>query len=89
MHRGAVAGHDAAADEAGGLGPDRRGSEAVLTDEGMAALREASPTHLRGIERHFSRHLNGAEAKAIATGLGKVVDASARAGQTNRSRSVR
>lgn len=32
---------------------DARGAEAVLTDRGMARLREASPTHLRGISEHF------------------------------------
>ncbi|MCU1461141.1 MAG: regulatory protein MarR [Acidimicrobiales bacterium] len=62
---------------------DRRGSEAVLTADGLAALREAAPTHLRGVEEHFSRHLTVAEAKAIGAGLGKVIDASSRAGQAN------
>lgn len=32
---------------------DARGAEAVLTDRGLARLREASPTHLRGINEHF------------------------------------
>lgn len=32
---------------------DARGAEAVLTDAGMACLRDAARTHLRGIERHF------------------------------------
>jgi len=32
---------------------DARGAEAVLTDRGLARLREASPTHLRGISEHF------------------------------------
>jgi len=32
---------------------DARGAEAVLTDRGLARLREASPTHLRGITEHF------------------------------------
>jgi DNA-binding MarR family transcriptional regulator len=32
---------------------DARGAEAVLTDLGMARLRAASRTHLRGISEHF------------------------------------
>ena len=62
---------------------DRRGSEAVLTDDGLAALRKASPTHLRGIEQHFTRHLSATEVKALTAALGKVIAASARADQTN------
>ena len=32
---------------------DARGAEAVLTDRGLARLRAASRTHLRGISEHF------------------------------------
>ncbi len=32
---------------------DARGAEAVLTDAGLARLRRASRTHLRGIDDHF------------------------------------
>jgi DNA-binding MarR family transcriptional regulator len=32
---------------------DARGAEAVMTDRGMALLRSASRTHLRGISEHF------------------------------------
>ena len=32
---------------------DARGAEAVLTDRGLARLRTASQTHLRGISEHF------------------------------------
>jgi DNA-binding MarR family transcriptional regulator len=32
---------------------DGRGAEAVLTDRGLARLRAASRTHLRGIQEHF------------------------------------
>jgi len=32
---------------------DGRGAEAVLTDRGLARLRAASDTHLRGISEHF------------------------------------
>ncbi|HEX5147781.1 MAG TPA: MarR family transcriptional regulator [Candidatus Limnocylindrales bacterium] len=32
---------------------DARGAEAVLTERGLARLRAASKTHLRGIQEHF------------------------------------
>lgn len=32
---------------------DARGAEAVLTERGLARLRAASTTHLRGIDEHF------------------------------------
>jgi len=58
---------------------DKRGSEAVLTAEGRSALRTAAPTHLRGIEEHFSRHLNPQEVRAMREALGRIVAASPRA----------
>jgi DNA-binding MarR family transcriptional regulator len=36
---------------------DRRGQWAVLTDAGRQRLREASPTHLRGVGDHFVQHI--------------------------------
>jgi DNA-binding MarR family transcriptional regulator len=44
---------------------DRRGLLAVLTAEGKAALRRAAPTHLRGVEEHFSRHMSDDEAEVV------------------------
>jgi DNA-binding MarR family transcriptional regulator len=32
---------------------DARGAEAVLTERGLARLRAASTTHLRGVNEHF------------------------------------
>jgi DNA-binding MarR family transcriptional regulator len=40
---------------------DRRGSEAVLTAEGLRALREAAPHHLRSVRAHFVDDLDEAE----------------------------
>lgn len=54
---------------------DRRGAEVVLTEEGLARLRAASPTHLRGIERHFARHLSDHEADTLVEVLGKILGA--------------
>lgn len=59
---------------------DRRGAFAVLTHEGAARLRLASPIHLRGVQQHFAGLLTGAEVTAIRTGLEKVADGGRRAG---------
>lgn len=44
---------------------DRRGWLAVLTPEGKARLRKASPVHLRGIQDHFGRLLGEHEAEVV------------------------
>src|SRR5258706_1868536 len=44
---------------------DARGAEAVLTDRGLARLREASPTHLRGISEHFLSILEDDDLRVI------------------------
>jgi DNA-binding MarR family transcriptional regulator len=51
---------------------DRRGTEVSLTAAGRAALHDAAPVHLRGIEEHFSRHLDPAERRLLAAALGRV-----------------
>jgi DNA-binding MarR family transcriptional regulator len=51
---------------------DRRGAFAVITDEGSRVLRRAAPVHLRGIQEHFARHLEGDEVRVLAALLGKV-----------------
>lgn len=45
---------------------DRRGTFALLTDRGLAALRAAAPTHVRGVQEHFSAHLSDDEAATLA-----------------------
>jgi DNA-binding MarR family transcriptional regulator len=40
---------------------DARGTHAVLTDAGLARLRQAAPTHLRGIGEHVTGRLTPAE----------------------------
>jgi DNA-binding MarR family transcriptional regulator len=54
---------------------DRRGSYAVITDDGRAALRKAAPVYLQGIDEEFLVHLTGAERKALERSLTKVLDA--------------
>jgi DNA-binding MarR family transcriptional regulator len=44
---------------------DARGAEAVLTERGLARLRAASRTHLRGIEEHFLAVVDGADLEAV------------------------
>ena len=52
---------------------DRRGWNAVITPAGRARLRAAAPVHLRGVERHFGRHISDDEAELIADILGRVL----------------
>ena len=54
---------------------DKRGSWAVLTDDGRDRLRRAAPGYLDGIARHFGDHLTDAERAAITTGLTRVLAA--------------
>lgn len=58
---------------------DARVRWAVLTDAGREALRNAAPTHLAGIARHFGRHLDADTAATLAAVLTKVADGSAEA----------
>ena len=48
---------------------DARGLNAVLTDSGLARLREAWPTHLRSVRRHITDHLEGLDLCRLATAI--------------------
>lgn len=54
---------------------DRRGTYTAITEKGRTTLRASAPTHLRGIEEHFGRHLTDAEARTLRRALGKVAAA--------------
>jgi len=54
---------------------DRRGSYAVVTAAGRAALRKAWPVHVDGVARHFAALLDDPELAAIAAGLTRVAAA--------------
>ena len=54
---------------------DGRGLLAVMTPAGRDTLRKAAPVHLRGIDEHFASYLTDTEAKALRTGLNKVLRA--------------
>lgn len=51
---------------------DRRGTFALLTDRGLATLRAAAPTHVRGVQAHFAAHLSDEEAATLADILRRV-----------------
>jgi DNA-binding MarR family transcriptional regulator len=53
---------------------DRRGSWAILTDAGLRRLRDASPTHLRGIGEHFLDRIPFGELESLRRTLSRVVD---------------
>lgn len=53
---------------------DARGAEAVLTDAGLARLRAASRTHLRGIESHFLEILDPGQLEVVGRALQAVAD---------------
>ena len=52
---------------------DRRASQVVLTDDGLALLRKMWPVYRRGIAEHFAEHLDGDPGKLSAT-LGRMAD---------------
>ncbi len=54
---------------------DRRGTFAVLTDEGRAALRRSWPVYAKGIQVHFAQHLSDAEISTLAGALTRVLEA--------------
>jgi DNA-binding MarR family transcriptional regulator len=53
---------------------DARGAEAVLTPAGLQRLREASRTHLRGIEQHFLEVLDEGQLEVVGGAMRVVAD---------------
>lgn len=53
---------------------DARGLNAVLTDEGYRRLRDAAPTHLRGIDDYVVDRLSDAELATLGALLDKLAD---------------
>ena len=54
---------------------DRRGQWASLTDRGLGRLREATPTHLRGIGQHFLDRLSADELVELERMLDRLLEA--------------
>ena len=52
---------------------DRRGQWAQLTESGLERLRKASPTHLRGIGKHFLDRIPVGELQALRATLNRVL----------------
>lgn len=55
---------------------DKRGFEAVLTEKGLAALREAAPAHLETVRTSFIDHLDEEELAVIGRAFAKIRKAS-------------
>ena len=51
---------------------DARGAEAVLTERGLARLRAASRTHLRGISEHFLAVVEGGDLESLERAMTSV-----------------
>lgn len=56
---------------------DRRGQWASLTDAGYRRLRQASPTHLRGVAAHFLDRLTAQELADLERMLGRIAEPTA------------
>ena len=52
---------------------DGRGLFAMLTDEGLEALRRTWPSYARGIAEHFGRYLSDEEARVLTKALERVL----------------
>jgi DNA-binding MarR family transcriptional regulator len=52
---------------------DARGTLAVLTDTGLDRLRQAAPTHLRGIGEHVTSRLTPDEVATLTVLLGRLL----------------
>jgi DNA-binding MarR family transcriptional regulator len=52
---------------------DARGTLAVLTDDGLARLEQAWPSHRRSVERHVTGRYTAEEIKQLGALLGKLV----------------
>jgi DNA-binding MarR family transcriptional regulator len=52
---------------------DRRGAFAVITQQGLAAMRNAWPVYATGIINHFAQHLNESEAQLLTEFLKRMI----------------
>ncbi len=66
---------------------DRRGSNAVLTEKGLLRLRDAAPTHVRGVRSHFIDQLSERQLANLTSALSAVeIDREAAAGGCDEAR---
>lgn len=59
-------------------GTDRRGAYAVITEQGIAALRRTWPVYARGIGEYFAQWLTSEEAQLLESALGRALQATSR-----------
>lgn len=52
---------------------DRRGTQAILTQKGFEALKQAWPTYAQGINQYFANLISDQEARIIAKALEKLI----------------
>jgi DNA-binding MarR family transcriptional regulator len=57
---------------------DRRGAYAVITEQGIAALRRAWPIYERGISQYFAQWLTPEEAQVLESALERIEQASSK-----------
>jgi DNA-binding MarR family transcriptional regulator len=61
---------------------DARGAEATLTMDGMARLRAAAPTHLRGIDAYFISAVDPSDLAVLERAMGAISSRTGAAGTT-------
>jgi len=59
-------------------GTDRRGAYAVITEQGVAALRRTWPIYARGISEYFAQWLTLEEAQLLEAALRRILHAASR-----------
>ncbi|MDP4014170.1 MAG: MarR family transcriptional regulator [Candidatus Nanopelagicales bacterium] len=68
---------------------DARGANAVLTDAGMARLREAYPAHLKSVRRRVVDHFEGQDLSRMAESLEAVLESCGSAGKAGEAESYK
>jgi DNA-binding MarR family transcriptional regulator len=53
---------------------DRRGTFAELTEQGFETLRRTAPTHMRGVDEHFTSLLDDEEAAVLERALRRIAE---------------
>ena len=59
-------------------GTDRRGAYAVITEQGIAALRRTWPVYARGIAEYFAQWLTLEEAQLLEAAFGRILQAASK-----------
>ena len=59
-------------------GTDRRGAYAVITEQGIAALRQTWPVYARGIAEYFAQWLTREEAHLLESAFGRILQAASK-----------